>query len=383
VLPAMLTLLAWAANAPDGHLLTSWRTNVTLAPVSPNTPRHTIHSYFNTCPESPDGTKLVVFASDDPTGETGDVVIRDRATGDETTIARSIHVEDAHRVACQQWASGGRRVVYHGQHGDEWLVWVYDLVTGQERVLARDRLAGWGTPDGDLVPLYGLHWSPGEHRDLELANVATGEIRAVFGVDAATAASPWVAKTFGDRPLSIFFPVLSPNAERIFFKLASPAGGDPRSGKASDRYGLVCYDLAQRKVLLSREQWGHPAWHPDGRTVIESHNKRIDVETGEVNKIPELPDFGAGHPSVSPDGRLMVTDTLMDKLGGQRSDWGIVVADLQTGEMVLLDQFSGTGGARSWRGPHPHPIFSADGRRIYYNVNRGPWTTLMVAERSD
>lgn len=378
---ALTLLTCLLAQAPD--LLAPWRTNVQLTPVVADAGRHTIHSYFNTCPESPDGTKVVFFSSTDPTGETGDVVIRDRATGDETTIARDIHVEDAHRVACQQWVSGGRRVVYHGQRGDDWLVWVYDLEKGRERELARDRLAGWGTPDGDLVPLYGLHWSPGEHRDLELVNVATGEIRSVYGIDAAAAASPWVAKTFGDRPLSIFFPVLSPHADRVFFKLAASAGGDPRSSQASDRYGLVCYDLAQEKVLLSREPWGHPAWSPDNRTIVESHNKLIDVETGAVTKITALPDFGAGHPSASPDGRVMVTDTLMDKLGGERRDWGVVVADMRTGEMVLLDHFSGQGGARSWRVPHPHPIFSADGRRIYYNVNRGKWTMLMVAEWSD
>ena len=28
-----------------------------------------------------------------------------------------------------------------------------------------------------------------------------------------------------------------------------------------------------------------------------------------------------------------------------------------------------------------HPAFSPDGKRIYYNVNSGPWTTLHVAER--
>ena len=374
-----LTLLTCLlAHSPDA--LAAWRTNVQITSVASTTGRHTIHSYFNTCPESPDGSKVSFFASKERPGEHGDVFILDRASGDETAIARDIHVEDAHRVACQQWVSGGRRLVYHGQRGDVWLVWVYDLETGQEQVLAKDRLAGWGTPDSDLVPLYGLHWSPGEHRDLELVNVVTGEIRRAFGIDEAAAASPWVAKTFGDRPLSIFFPVLSPDGHRVFFKLATRAGGDPRSSEASQRYGLVCYDLAQRKVLLSRQQWGHPAWSPDSRTIVESHNQLVDVETGEVRKIPHLPDFGAGHPSSSPDGRLMVTDTLMDKLGGERSEWGIAVADVQTGEMVSLDQFTSKGGAKSWRVPHPHPIFSADGKRIYYNQNRAKWTTLMVAE---
>jgi hypothetical protein len=50
---------------------------------------------------------------------------------------------------------------------------------------------------------------------------------------------------------------------------------------------------------------------------------------------------------------------------------------------VLLDRFHNDGGAKSWRRNHPHPAFSADGRRIYYNVSEGSYTTLMVAEAGD
>jgi hypothetical protein len=42
--------------------------------------------------------------------------------------------------------------------------------------------------------------------------------------------------------------------------------------------------------------------------------------------------------------------------------------------------FDNSKGATTWRHNHPHPHFSPDGKRIYYNVNDGPWTKLMVAE---
>jgi hypothetical protein len=32
---------------------------------------------------------------------------------------------------------------------------------------------------------------------------------------------------------------------------------------------------------------------------------------------------------------------------------------------------------------HPHPVFSADGKRIYYNVSDGEFTRLHVAERAE
>ena len=50
------------------------------------------------------------------------------------------------------------------------------------------------------------------------------------------------------------------------------------------------------------------------------------------------------------------------------------------GNIPVLDVFDNTQGATSWRHNHPHPAFSADGKRVYYNVNDGLWTRLMVAE---
>ena len=43
----------------------------------------------------------------------------------------------------------------------------------------------------------------------------------------------------------------------------------------------------------------------------------------------------------------------------------------------------GNEGATTWRKNHPHPAFSLDGKRIYYNVNSGKYTQLFVAERGE
>jgi hypothetical protein len=67
---------------------------------------------------------------------------------------------------------------------------------------------------------------------------------------------------------------------------------------------------------------------------------------------------------------------------GKPGEWGLAVADAASGAWVMLYRFDGSHGATSWRRSHPHPAFSADGRRIYFNVNAGPWTELYVAERT-
>lgn len=379
---ALLAAACAARMAAAEDRLAPWRSGVQLRPVAPQDGRHTIHSYFNTCPESPDGKWVLFFASTTPNAQRGDVCLRNRATGEEQVLARDVDTEDAHRAACQQWVSGGRRVVYHGERDGHWFTAVVDLETGQERLLARDRLAGWSQPNADLVPLYGLHWNPGPHRGLELANVETGEIHTAITADALQHAEPeFLARLFGDKPVSIFFPVLSPDLNRVFFKLATPAGGDARSKQASTRLGLVSYSLHEQRFLRVDNRWGHPAWHPDSRTIVEAGRLLIDSKTGATQRIPDLPAFRGDHPSASPDGKLLVTDTTLDRLGGTEKEWGVVVADIQGAEHVFLHRFDNSRGARSWRRSHPHPVFSADGRRIYFNVNSGPWTQLWVAEQ--
>ncbi len=391
--------LSAAEVAPDP--LAPWRQGVKIAAVSPEDSRHTIHSYFNTCPESPDGKFVLFYASKAKDGHHGEVVIRDRQTGAEKTLATNINAEDAHRAACQQWLSQGKRVVFHGERDGQWFTACVDLDTMKERVLARGQLAGWGQPSGDIVPLYGQHWNPGTHRDLDLINVATGEKTTPVTVDALKAAYPvWFGKTFGDEHPSIFFPILSPDRQRVFFKMALATGEDPRSKSASARQGLICYSLAEKRFLYMNSKWGHPSWQPDSRHITEVHFTTYDSNDGSMTQNPGMAskaqrlklaaegkppvaavhDVSGDHPSMSPDGRLIVTDTTMTGFGGAGNEWGVVLTDVQGKGQIILHKFDNSHGAKSWRVSHPHPVFSADGKRIYYNVSDGQFTRLFVAE---
>ena len=101
--------------------------------------RHTIHAYFNTSPESPDGSKVLYYISVDPEGHVGEVVTIDRRTGDERVLAKDVETEDAHRVACQQWCDGGRSIVYHDHRDGAWSVVAVDAASGDARTVALDR----------------------------------------------------------------------------------------------------------------------------------------------------------------------------------------------------------------------------------------------------
>jgi hypothetical protein len=382
-------LLASAATGDDP--LAAWRQGVTVHPVSSIPNRHSIHAYFNISPESPDGRYVLYYTSVTPEGYTGEIRIQERATGKETILARNVNCEDAHRVACQEWISGGRRVVFHDLRNGEVVVAVVDINTLQERVLAKDHMVSWGPPNGDVVPIYGVHFQPGQYRDVELLNVETGEIRTVVTADAVRRKFPeLITKLYGDKPISTPFGTLSPDGKLILFKLSAPMDGYVPQPKGqlkwpyayqSDREGLVMFDIEHNQLLFIQRDWGHPDWDPTSKMFINAPNILIDAHTGETRAIPNLPNFPGQHVSFGPDGRLFVCDTLLGPFGGKPGEWGVAVCDTQGGGYVMIARFQGSEGATSWRKNHPHPAFSADGHRIYYNVNSGKYTQLYVAEQ--
>src|SRR5262249_6652980 len=143
------------------------------------------------------------------------------------------------------------------------------------------------------------------------------------------------------------------------------------------------YDLKAGRFLWMREQWGHPAWHPDARSLLNYDAKGlylIDAQTGAVRRPEKLPAFPGSHPSFSPDGALFATD-FRPAEEGKAGLWAVAVGSLGKGEHRVLHRFDNSRGSTSWRRSHPHPAFSLDGKRLYFNVSADRWTRLFVAER--
>lgn len=383
----LLTTLSWhtaliAACASLAHAdIAAWKSAQKHA-VAPDQARHSIHAYFNTCPESPDGRYVLYYTSTTPEGEKGDIRILERGTGKETILAENITTEDAHRAACQQWAGSGRYVVYHNLEGGHWSVHAVEVATQKDRLLAMDRQLGFGSATGRWAAVYGCHWNPGAHRDLELIDVATGEITtALTAAETVNAYGDWIEKKLGSRDLTIFFPVLSPDESKVFFKPCVPGGGNSYRGMSvSKREGKAIYDLKNKKFLRIVESWGHPSWTPDSTGIFEKDKTILDVVSGKV-RTSLAPSCFSDHPTISPDGSVFVTDADVTKRPfGQGGKWAIGIGSTTRDEFVVVDVFDNSKGAKSWRHNHPHPAFSSDGQRVYYNVNDGPWTHLMVAE---
>lgn len=360
--------------------LNPWRT-AKISVVSPITDRHVIHAYFNLCPESPDGKYVLYYTSGIASGELGDIRIQDRATGKITILAENIATEDAHRVACQQWANNGKTVVYHEVVDKKWRVMAVDVPNGKPRLLAQDRQIGFCSPTGKQIPVYGCHWNPGPYKDLELVDCVTGEIRTAMKIsDAVNQYKDWVLKKFGTPDISVAFPAMSPDEKKVFFKPNRPGGGDDFHGMhVSFRDGKIIYDLENKKFLKQVEQWGHPAWTPDSKAIFEKGNYTMDVVTGQTRRY--APSSISDHVNVAPGEKVFCTDADVTKRPwGKPGYFAVAVGSMAKDDYVVLTMFDNTKGARTWRKNHPHPVFSADGKRLYFNMNDGQWTKLMVAE---
>jgi hypothetical protein len=257
-----------------------------------------------------------------------------------------------------------------------------DIATLKTTTLAEDQQLGFGAPAESWVPIYGCHWNPGAHRDLTLVNVETGEKRTIVtAAQVIEAYDYWIEHKFGGTGISLFFPVMSPDGSKVFFKLSLPGGGsDFRSKQASRRDGLVIYDLRKQRLVRLVNYWGHPSWTPDSSGIFEKGNYAINVTSGG-GPPSYAPSCFSDHPSLAPNGKIFVTDGNVSKRPfGRPNEWAIAVGSTTADEFVVVDQFDNSKGATSWRHNHPHPAFSPDGHRIYYNVNAGTWTKLMVAE---
>jgi len=365
--------------------LQKWRGSA-IRPVLPDVAAHTLHSYFGISPESPDEASVLLFRSSRPDAQFGDVVSVDRQTGQATTLAECVECEDGHRQANQQWTCNGRYVMYMAMRNGTFEVVRVDTRDLSQTTLACGRQLGWGQPGLDVVPLYGQHWNPGNHRDLELLDVRTGEIRTVVSAkQAAVEHRDFIERKLnGSHDISLFFPQISPDGKRVYAKMSSPRDGKMRSEGASAREGLFVYDTATGKCLGAQDMWGHPTWFNDSRH-IQNCQWVTDTDTMQVHTLPNIPmPFGGVHAIPSPDGRVVVTDISKKDYLNPRNNWTIWMIDPKDGRHETLHVTDVEGdGTTSWRPAHPHPAFNARGNRIYFNAVSRPWTTLHVIERVD
>ena len=168
----------------------------------------------------------------------------------------------------------------------------------------------------------------------------------------------------GEAEHQVNHAVYSPNGKRIVF-MHRWLG---RLGKFS-RLFCAAADGSDLRLLLDHRMVSHYAWRDDNRLLVwaraPEHGDRyyvIDVTTGrrDVCCAGALDRFGDGHPSFSPDGRWIVTDSYPDRARMRH----LLLCRQATGEVIEAGAFHSP-----WRYDEAarcdlHPRWSPDGRSV-------------------
>jgi hypothetical protein len=350
---------------------------------------HAVHAYHGVCPWSRDESKLVYLGFDDPRGEAS-VVVREMATGRETTVATT-RAFDFHTAAWQRWVLNDEAILFQtlGPDGELQAALVFPDGGDGIQPLRQipHRIVRHVSADSIHAFVYGTLRA--EYRAIERLNLRTGELETIVTIEQALSAMPVGSYTPGAR----FFmnhPVTNADDTRLFFKLLQNTGEE-----ASDEIGFFTMDLISGTVrFLGDEISGHPFWLADGRRILNIQGTgegldyrwlvAMDSESGRIDRLFDQKIDGPGHPSLAPTGRWIVTDSFaLDGLvrRSPRTEFAnespIYLGDLSTGvldRIARIDhRFRGGSPYRPedvTRG-QPHPTWSPGGTRIIANHNHG------------
>lgn len=340
------------------------------------------HSYYDLCPWSPDGTRII-FCAMEPGADRGDIYWMDATEG---TLRRCGHSRavNPHTGAHQQWLGDGERFAYEDRDEGGPVVRVVEPATGAEaRVPGAMRMV---SPDGRL---FASHTDPHDEaaiarRDragLSLTTVDGGQPRLIASLAAALALNPQ-RDAIADRHLYLKHPKWSPAGDRLFFVFTNEIHyerlyGEPR---VKDIYAVDA-DGGNLRFVCSFSLGHHPSWHPDGRRILLNRRPApdapfqfllVDADSGAAEPVTDLIE-GGGHPLFSPDGRRLVVEYVSASRDGEGR---VVCVDLARSRAEELARFPVVD--HTHEGTHIHPTWSRDGRFVLYNSDQSGHAEIYV-----
>lgn len=340
--------------------------------------RHAVHTYHGVLPWSKDAARLLYLGFDDPDSE-AHIVVQDLQTGQEAVLA-STRDFDFHTAAGQRWIFNDQAVIFTARDADGTPCPAIAYLDDPGKVHLQHAMAGRDVrevcADGESVIAASGSTADGGMARVERFHLRTQQHQVLLTSDEVLAALP---SELYDGQMSYSFNHSVPNPEqtRLFLKLMRTSPEGKRRFCA-----FFTYDLETRRVLCWADRIsGHPHWMPDGQNILniiplqkDGHDRWLvlmDTTTGEISRLGNARVEGPGHPSPSPDGRWLVTDSFSSD--GNFSS--IYLYDLQMREMRKIAHLNHhfRGGADYTpqlitRG-QPHPVWSPQGNQLLANYN--------------
>ena len=382
--------------------------------------------FFDKSPISPSGRWIALLRLPyenrraEP-GDAADVMLIDLQTGEERTIAKSRAWE--HQIgACVMWGTTDDELYFNDLRVGEWEPFLVRLnpATGARRefpggafVISPDgtQAAGYNLKTVRRMNFYGygaaippermpVNSGMPEDDGLFIIDLKTGRRRLVRSIASffRDTLSDADRRELSDGASYGFQVKWSTDGEWLLFVVVQAMNSEtPGSGKSQWRRMIFsCHpNGSEPHLALPWQIWAkgghHLNFHPDSRTItmnLIGPDGHLCLMKFDVFGTPPTPLCGlvrgSGHPSVSPDGRFLVTDAYLgEPVAYPDGTVPIRLVDLATGHEHEIARVNTVTGERFRNGEFrvdPHPAWSRDGRHITLNAFEGGTRRVLMLD---
>lgn len=330
------------------------------------------HSYFDLCPESPDGTKVSFFQFDKGAPGDGRIVIC-RPDGSGCINVPFTCRAGSHTAAEQQWMNNDE-VVFQFSEDDKTYCGVYSISEGTLRkvpggIRMFSDISGLGLfvdkkPGGSAL----------EHAVCSI-DLSSNQTRRLFTVKDLAAINPLADKI--------------PNLEDVYLKHTKWSSDGKQfftvfTNRPDNRVKSLFVANADGSNLRYLCEFGHhPMWSSDSSYIYafrklpeKGYNDLIAYPVDGSEPYIMLKHARGVHSSISPDNRYLVTDV---HNWGKEGQGAILLYDLSAQDYEVLASFPLPDKSHE-TGTHPHPVWSRNGKRVYFNAMHEGQARLFAAE---
>jgi hypothetical protein len=330
-----------------------------------------IHSYFDLSPESPDGELVAYFSFLGSPPGLGQTRVTERH-GDRTLTLGEPVYGSAHHAALQQWVD--ERLVVYSVLTDDGPATEIVSADGETRgrlnasIRMFSSASGLGLCDQSAARARGLE---GGEEAIHLVDPYSGEVRQVFTREEVLEIHPWRERLSAIQHVRFQNSKWAPDGKSLFTVYTNEVHVR-RGGSVARLKSLIVADAADgyRPRYLA-EFDHHPMWGLDSSSIY-AHVRQSDGAQDLVafpldgsTPYPLGEEIPGVHATLSPDGRSILTHVYD---WPERGEASVLLIDLQTGCHHELATMNAPDASHE-TGCHLHPVWSRDGRRLYFNSN--------------
>ncbi len=329
-----------------------------------------VHRYYDIMIEGPEGSRLLYFEFDGPIPGPGRIIVADADGSNPREIAKTDEAI-GHMGGSASWL-GPATLAYSPTFMSGSGAFIIDIDTGETIGEIAADVRSFSTANGLAVLLgEGAYNDPERFRKrqrLQTFDPATGEQKLLVTAEQCHAIHP-LRDRFDPDHTNFQNPKWSPDGTQLFTVFGTEVYRRcSRDHEYSRIKSLMLMDADGGNLQYISEFGHHPMWTPDGQAIVcyEINGKSQDVvlhhlEDGRKKVL--LADFPGVHCSFNRAQTHLVTDVFHHN--DERAD--ILLIDLCSGEREVLA--SGRHGPFDHvTGSHPHPQWSRDESKIFFNM---------------